>query len=123
MLPSVKGSWGSRFRARRCSIAGTVPLMSASRLSRARAISSLISVPIFQQGGEVLGVLNVSHPRASFFTEWHERLLVVYCNCLGQLIVNHRLVSDMDREIEKRTSLLVRTLEEVRTAEQGAPGE
>jgi len=83
------------------------------------AISSLISVPIFQYGGEVLGVLNVSHPRAFFFTEWHERLLVVYCNCLGQLIVNHRLVSHMDREIEKRTSLLMRTLEEVRTAEKG----
>ncbi|MRR58366.1 MAG: response regulator [Deltaproteobacteria bacterium] len=84
-----------------------------------QTISSLISVPIFQHGGEVLGVLNVSHPQAFFFTEWHERLLVVYCNCLGQLIVNHRLVSDMDREIEKRTSLLVRTLEEVQTAERG----
>jgi PAS domain S-box-containing protein len=83
------------------------------------AIRSLISVPIFQHGGEVLGVLNVSHPRAFFFTEWHERLLVVYCNCLGQLIVNHRLVSDMDQEIEKRTNLLMRTLEEVRTAERG----
>jgi PAS domain S-box-containing protein len=83
------------------------------------AIASLISVPIFQPGGEVLGVLNVSHPRSYFFTEWHERLLVVYCNSLGQLIVNHRLVSHMDREIEKRTSMLMRTLEEVRTVEKG----
>ncbi|MDD2337586.1 MAG: PAS domain-containing protein [Geobacteraceae bacterium] len=83
------------------------------------AIGSLISVPIFQPGGEILGVLNVSHPRALFFTEWHERLLVVYCNCLGQLIINHRLVTQMDREIEKRTSLLMRTLEEVRTVEKG----
>jgi len=66
-------------------------------------IGSLISVPIFQLGGEVLGVLNVSHPMPGFFNEWHERLLLVYCNCLGQLIVNHRLVSHMDREIEKRT--------------------
>jgi PAS domain S-box-containing protein len=83
------------------------------------AIGSLISVPIFQPGGEALGVLNVSHPQAYFFTEWHERLLVVYCNCLGQLIINHRLVSDMNREIEKRTSLLMRTLEEVQSAEKG----
>ena len=83
------------------------------------AIGSLISAPIFQPGGEALGVLNVSHPHACFFTEWHERLLVVYCNCLGQLIINHRLVSDMDREIEKRTSLLMRTLEEVQSAEKG----
>jgi len=83
------------------------------------AIGSLISVPIFQPGGEVLGVLNVSHPHSNFFTEWHERLLVVYCNCLGQLIINHRLVTQMDREIEKRTSQLMRTLEEVRKVEEG----
>lgn len=83
------------------------------------AIGSLISVPIFQPGGEALGVLNISHPRAYFFTEWHERLLVVYCNCLGQLITNHRLVSHMDGEIEKRTSLLKQTLEEVQTVEKG----
>jgi len=69
-------------------------------------IGSLISVPIFQLGGEVLGVLNVSHPQPCFFNEWHERLLLVYCNCLGQLIVNHRLVSHMDSEIEKRTRQL-----------------
>ncbi len=84
-----------------------------------QSIGSLISVPIFQPGGEVLGVLNVSHPCCHFFNEWHERLLVVYCNCLGQLIVNHRLVLHMDREIEKRTSLLMRSLEEVKTAEKG----
>jgi len=83
------------------------------------AIGSLISVPIFQPGGDVLGVLNVSHPRSCFFNEWHERLLVVYCNCLGQLIINHRLVTQMDREIEKRTSLLMRSLDEVRKVEKG----
>lgn len=82
-------------------------------------IGSLISVPIFQLGGEVLGVLNVSHPTPRFFNEWHERLLLVYCNCLGQLIVNHRLVSHMDREIEKRASQLMAALEEARTAEKG----
>ncbi|MRR58903.1 MAG: response regulator [Deltaproteobacteria bacterium] len=82
-------------------------------------IGSLISVPIFQLGGEVLGVLNVSHPQPRFFNEWHERLLLVYCNCLGQLIVNHRLVSHMDSEIEKRTRQLMAALEEARAAEKG----
>jgi len=81
-------------------------------------IGSLISVPIFQLGGEVLGVLNVSHPLPNFFNEWHERLLLVYCNCLGQLIVNHRLLTQMDTEIERRTKQLVRALEEARAAEQ-----
>jgi PAS domain S-box-containing protein len=80
---------------------------------------SLISVPIFQLGGDVVGVLNVSHSRPNFFSEWHERLLLVYCNCLGQLIVNHRLVTQMDREIEKRTSQLFNALEETRAVERG----
>ena len=81
-------------------------------------IGSLISVPIFQLGGEVLGVLNVSHSTPRFFNEWHERLLLVYCNCLGQLVVNHRLVSRMDQEIERRAGQLARALEEARFAEK-----
>lgn len=80
---------------------------------------SLISVPIFQLGGDVVGVLNVSHKQPHFFSEWHERFLLVYCNCLGQLIVNHRLVTHMDREIEKRTSQLILALEETRAVEKG----
>lgn len=81
-------------------------------------IGSLISVPIFQIGGDVLGVLNVSHSRPDFFTEWHERLLLVWCNCLGQLIAGNRLVTQMDREIERRTVQLKQALAEAQSAEQ-----
>ncbi len=81
-------------------------------------VGSLISVPLFQPGGEVLGVLNISHSTTNFFTEWHERFLQVYCNCLGQLIANQRLLSLMDREIEKRSGQLVHALEEARCAER-----
>jgi PAS domain S-box-containing protein len=83
-----------------------------------QAVGSLISVPLVQPGGDVLGVLNISHSLPNFFNEWHERFLRVYCNCLGQLIANHRLVSMMDREIEKRSGQLVRALDEARGAEK-----
>lgn len=69
-------------------------------------IGSLISVPVFQAGGEVLGVLNISHSEPHFFNEWHERFLVVYCHCLGQLLSNYRLVNHMEQEIDKRTAQL-----------------
>jgi PAS domain S-box-containing protein len=81
-------------------------------------IGSLISVPIFQIGGEVLGVLNVSHSRPYFFNEWHERLLLVWCNCLGQFIAGNRLVTQMDREIDKRTVQLKQALAEAQSAER-----
>jgi signal transduction histidine kinase/CheY-like chemotaxis protein len=71
-----------------------------------RKIGSLISIPIFQMGGEVLGVLNISHSVPNVFNEWHERFLVVYCHCLGQLLSNYRLVNHMELEIEKRTAQL-----------------
>jgi len=69
-------------------------------------IGSLISVPIFQFGGEVLGVLNISHATPHFFNEWHERFLVVYCHCLGQLLSNYRLFNHMEQEIEKHAAQL-----------------
>ena len=82
-----------------------------------RAIGSLISAPIFQIGGEVLGVLNVSHPEPRAFTEWHERYLSVFCNFLGQLLINNRLLNHMDSEIEKRTEQLRDALFEARFAQ------
>ena len=75
-------------------------------------IGSLISVPIFQAGGDVLGVLNISHPEPDFFNEWHERFLLVYCNCLGQLLVSYRLLNHMEIEVAKRTSQLKLALED-----------
>jgi two-component system, cell cycle sensor histidine kinase and response regulator CckA len=77
-----------------------------------QTIGSLISVPIFQAGGDVLGVLNISHPQADFFNEWHERFLLVYCNCLGQLLVSFRLLNHMETEVAKRTNQLKQALED-----------
>lgn len=81
-------------------------------------IGSLISAPIFQIGGEVLGVLNVSHPEPNAFTQWHERFLSVFCHFVGQLLINYRLVHRMDNEIEKRTAQLSLALKEAHSAQQ-----
>ena len=72
-------------------------------------VGSLISVPI-KAAGEVLGVLNVSHPHANFFSESHERTLWVFSNFLAQMLMNNRLVHRMDRLVQERTAQLEQAL-------------
>lgn len=72
---------------------------------------SIISVPI-KVGGELFGVLNVSHPETHYFSDWHIRLLEIYKNMLGQLIANFRLFKEMDQRIAKKTQHLEKALEE-----------
>lgn len=70
---------------------------------------SVISVPIFA-GNELVGVLNISHPQAYYFNEWHIRMLGIYKNMLGQLITNYRLFQKMEEQISKRTIKLEEAL-------------
>ena len=70
---------------------------------------SVISVPIVVDN-EVVGVLNISHPQAYYFNDWHVRMLGIYKNMLGQLITNYRLFQQMDTEISKRTEKLEKAL-------------
>lgn len=72
---------------------------------QAAVIGSIISVPIVGADG-VLGVLNVSHPHANYFDEGHERTLRIFCNILGQLLVNNRLIHQMDELVQERTRQL-----------------
>lgn len=72
---------------------------------------SLMCAPI-EAAGELLGVLNISHPQPNFFNEWHQRLLIVYCGILGQLISNNRLLRRMERKIRLRTTELESALGE-----------
>ncbi len=71
---------------------------------------SIISVPVFVGDKELIGVLNISHPDAYYFTEWHIRMLNVYKNMLGQLITNFRLFQQMEDKISKRTIKLKQAL-------------
>jgi diguanylate cyclase (GGDEF)-like protein len=85
--------------------------------SENNSLGSLISVPI-QHDGEMLGVLNVSHPHVGFFNEGHERTLMIFCNFLGQLLVNNRLLSQMDHLVGERTEQLERALMEAEALKQ-----
>ncbi|NOV29155.1 sensor domain-containing diguanylate cyclase [Methylomonas sp. ZR1] len=67
---------------------------------------SIISVPVFTFNRTLIGVLNVSHPQAYYFNDWHIRLLEVYKNILGQLITTRRLVQHMEQQIASRTAEL-----------------
>jgi diguanylate cyclase (GGDEF)-like protein len=68
-------------------------------------IGSILCVPIRGVEG-VIGVLNVSHPHAGFFDDGHERTLSIFCNILGQLLVNNRLIHQMDELVQERTRQL-----------------
>lgn len=74
---------------------------------------SLLCAPI-EAEGELLGVLNISHPKPDFFSDWHERLLVIYCGILGQLICNNRLLRRMESKVRLRTCELETALGEAR---------
>ncbi|MEW6645947.1 MAG: diguanylate cyclase [Pseudomonadota bacterium] len=84
---------------------------------------TLISVPL-RADSTVLGVLNVFHPESGFFDFWHERLLLLFANTLGQLLANCRLLHQREQMVEQRTEELHRTnsalqheIEERKTAE------
>ncbi len=72
---------------------------------------SIISAPI-EFDNELLGVLNISHPRTDFFNEWHERLLLTYCALIGHLIKNWRTLQEMGHQLKHRTADLEKALNE-----------
>lgn len=75
---------------------------------------SIVCTPVFTLHKELIGVLNVSHSEAEFFSVWHKRLLQVFSNILGQLITNRRLFQQMEIQIATRTAELERLVEETR---------
>jgi len=78
---------------------------------------SMISVPV-KVSGELFGVLNVSHPDTSYFSDWHIRLLEIYKNMLGQLISNFRLIKEMEQNIADKTQHLEKALKEAETLKE-----
>ena len=72
---------------------------------------SLSAYPI-QASDTLLGVFLASHPDDSFFSSTNERNLMVYCNFLGQMIMNNRLLHSMDKLVDERTQQLQLALDE-----------
>ena len=79
---------------------------------------SIVSVPVHVGDNELIGVLNISHPQAYHFNEWHLRMLGIYKNMLGQLITNYRLFHQMERQIERRTAKLNQALADVKSLKE-----
>jgi diguanylate cyclase (GGDEF)-like protein len=74
---------------------------------------SVISVPVSAVNG-LIGVLNISHPDANYFSEWHIRLLQIYKNMLAELITNYRLPRQIEEQIAARTKMLKASLENMK---------
>ena len=72
---------------------------------------SLISVALIASG-ELLGVLNISHPQKDFFHSWHEKIMATYANLIAQILQNHKLIHSMEAEIYERTRELKLALKE-----------
>lgn len=65
-------------------------------------VGSLICTPIMF-GKELIGVLNISHPEPNFFHTWQEHVVAIHANILGQMLHNHRLLSNIRQEVTQRT--------------------
>jgi diguanylate cyclase (GGDEF)-like protein/PAS domain S-box-containing protein len=81
---------------------------------------SLLCVPVACEG-QVLGVLNVFHPQPEFFTVWHERLLLLFCQSLGRLLANHRLTRHLNELVEAKAAEIARQRAFLQAVLDGAP--
>ena len=78
-----------------------------------RDAGSAIALPLVG-GGDEIGVLCAYSPDSDFFTQTHERSLIIYCNFLAQSILNNRLLQQMDALVKERTEQLHGALAEAR---------
>ena len=88
------------------------------KMDKALLPGSIISVPVFANNEELIGVLNTSHPEPYHFNDWHIRMLGIYKNMLGQLITNYRMFHQMELLISKRTEKLNQALADVQSLKE-----
>ncbi len=91
---------------------GSVRLLREIVLDRHDA-GSAIALPLVS-GGDEIGALCAYSPDSDFFTQTHERSLVIYCNFLAQSVLNNRLLQHMDELVRERTEQLHEALAEAR---------
>ncbi len=72
---------------------------------------AVIYAPIMTND-ELLGVVELYHPHEGHFSAWQEHSIVIYCDMIGMLIANNRLLEDMQSVVNSRTSELQRSLKE-----------
>ncbi|BCR05749.1 hypothetical protein DESUT3_28180 [Desulfuromonas versatilis] len=78
-----------------------------------RHLGCVISAPI-RSGGDIIGVVNMSHPVPGHFNEWHERMVPLYSSFLGQILIANRLLRRLEEEVGERTRQLEAVLQDTR---------
>ncbi|VAX12924.1 diguanylate cyclase (GGDEF domain) [hydrothermal vent metagenome] len=78
---------------------------------------SASAIPI-HANDTLIGVFLACHPADEFFSVTNERNLVIYCNFLGQMIINNRLLHSMDKMVNERTQQLQVALDEASELKQ-----
>ncbi len=78
-----------------------------------RYLGCVISAPI-RSGGDIIGVVNMSHPEPGHFNEWHERMLPLFSSFLGQILTANRLLRKLEEEVCERTRQLEAVLRDTR---------
>ena len=94
-----------------CSDCAADPRFVALPGQRGAAQGSLVCAPILA-GSDVLGVVNVFHPRPQHFQEWHLQVVAVYCAVLGHMLASHRAMHGLEDVVAERTRQLETALVE-----------
>lgn len=98
----IMGQAAATTRIQHCHSCADDPQFSTYGQDGVSIRGSLICVPI-QCETRVLGVLNVFYPEPEFFNTWHERLLLLFCQILGRLLLNHRYTFHLNSLLDERT--------------------
>lgn len=78
---------------------------------------SMMSAPLMS-GDEVLGVVTLYHEESGFFQDWQRYVLVVFCNILGHMLGNSRVMQHLEELVESRTRQLESALAEAEHLKQ-----
>ncbi len=78
---------------------------------------SASAIPI-HASDTLIGIFLACHPADEFFSVTNERNLLIYCNFLGQMIMNNRLLHNMDQMVNERTQQLQLALDEASELKQ-----
>lgn len=70
---------------------------------------SLVCIPLVN-ANDALGVLNVFQAKNNYFDTWQRSALALFADAVTQLLVNYRLVRDLDHKVAVRTAALERAL-------------
>jgi len=74
-------------------------------------IGSAICLPVTSSDRHI-GVMCAYYPDPDFFTQQHERSLLIFCNFLAQSVMNNRLLMNMEQLVQQRTEQLQHALDE-----------